>query len=92
MKTRRDVQEHFYNRKIRLKGNPRLDAEMQIALKNHFTKNQDYVAQGDSALTSLELIEIRSFMLSYDHNDGTSSLALWTSFIIGCTGFLRAPS
>ena len=49
-------EEHFYNRSIRRRGNPRLDVEMQSMLKRHYIKQQDYVPQSDSALTPLELI------------------------------------
>jgi len=59
-------------------------------LKRHYIKHQDYVPQGDSALTPLELIEIRKFMLSYDDGKSSLALSLWTSFLIGCTAFLRA--
>lgn len=72
--------DHFYGRKIRRKGNPRLDAEMQSALKRHYREHQDYIPQGDSALTPVELIEIRKFMLSYEHGNSAISLSLWTSF------------
>jgi hypothetical protein len=63
---------------------------MQSVLKRYNKEHRDYVPQGDSALTPLELIDIRRFMLTYDDGNAKLSLALWTGFLVGCTAFLRA--
>jgi hypothetical protein len=83
-------QHHHGHRQVFRKGNPRVDFDMGNIMKAYQKQHREWVPQGDSPLTPMELFKIRGHLFSALKGDGMFSFQLWTQLLLGATHFLRS--